>query len=128
MAVSATLVVGFTLTLRCAIDTEIGRVGTVIVAVARRVVSTVDSTVIVELPTVTAVTRPVALTVATAGLLDRQVTVWASPASALTVAVSCWVAAMNTEAVAGVTATDRTTGTMFTTAVPRSVVSAVETA
>ena len=108
--------------------TATGRMGTVIALVARRAVSAVESTVIVVLPNATAVTRPVELTVAAAGLLERQITVCTTPASAVTVAVSCCVVVMNSDAVVGETATARTTGTTFTVTLARSVVSPTETA
>ena len=128
MAVSVVLVPLLMAMLRCTMFTVSGRAGTVTALVARRVVSAVESTVTVVLPKATAVTRPVALTVAAAGLLERHVTVCATPASAAIVAVSCWVLLMNSEAVVGVTATARTTGTTFTMVVARSVVSPTETA
>ena len=70
------------------IDTEIGRAVTVMVPVARLVVSTVERAVIVLLPSETAVTTPVAFTVAVAGLLERHVTVVARLPSAVTAAVN----------------------------------------
>ena len=74
-AVRVLLAPGLMPTLRCVMATVTGRGATVIALVARRVVSAVDSTVTVVLPSATAETSPVALTVAAAGLLERQVTV-----------------------------------------------------
>ena len=65
---------------------------------------------------------------AAAGLLERHVTVCAAPTSAVTVAVSCCVALMNSEAVVGAMATARTIGITFTVVVARSVVSPTKTA
>ena len=110
LTVSCVLAPGSTATLRCTIDTVSGRAVTVIVAVARLVLSTVDSTVMVDCPTATAVTNPAALTVATLALLERQLTVCASPPSVITETVSGCVAPMKRPAVDGVTVTERILG------------------
>ena len=110
------------------IDTEMGRGVTVMVAVARLVVSTVERAVIVLLPSDTAVTTPVAFTVAVAGLLERHVTVVARLPSAVTVAVNGCVLPMKIDAVVGAALTARMTGTTLIVAVARKVVSATEIA
>jgi hypothetical protein len=69
--------------------------------------------VIVADPAPTAVTRPVPLTVATAGALEVQVTsrpVRSAPLASRAVAVSCWVAPGASDAVGGVTVTEAVTG------------------
>ena len=128
VATSSVVVPGLMPTLRWAIAMEMGRAVMVIVAVARRVESAVDAAVMVALPSATAVTKPFALTVAIAALLELQFTVSARPPSAETVAVSCCVPEMNRAAVVGDTATARTTGCTVIVALPRNVVSATETA
>jgi capsid protein len=67
------------LTVKVVGDTFIAVAGgcvTVIALVAERFVPSAVRAVIVEVPAATPVTRPVAFTVATAGLLDVHVTVW----------------------------------------------------
>src|SRR3989442_543257 len=90
-----------------------GTVLTVIVAVP---LCPSEVAVIVAAPAVTPVTSPLALTVATAGLLLAQVTVRplrGLPFASLGVAASCTVWPTCTDAVAGLTVTDAT-GTVLT--------------
>ena len=64
-----------------------GKVCTMTVALPQTAVLNVEQASMATVPAVTAVTSPVALTVAMAVLVERQVTVVAMPASALTEAV-----------------------------------------
>src|SRR5690606_19828582 len=83
---------------------------TVIVLVAVKLPSSVV-TVTVALPADSAVTKPDALTSATAGSLDVQVTDGLAALAGDTLAVSCWVSPTKSDAAVGSTLTP-VTGTL----------------
>lgn len=81
-----------------------------IVALALTLGTSTLRTVMVADPSASAVTTPVALTLATFGVLDVHVTALDAPGSAMTCAVSCLVAPANSVALVGVTERPLTVG------------------
>ncbi len=101
---------------------------TVMVAVACRVVSPAASAVMMAVPALTPLTRPLAETVATEGALVRQSTPVGAPRSPEMMAASCVAPPVDTVTDEGDTEMLLMLGTTVTVALARRVVSATEIA